>query len=154
MSTTLIRNGHLLTMDPTHGEIARAYALIDGTRISQIGVDLDTTAVDTVIDAADHLVAPGFVDARTGTCGKRSCGVGWRTRHWSTMPPSSEVYTALATNPRTSISPILTGYLDALGCRYDHPYRPLPQHELGRTQAAPLHDRLIRYLIKRTRIDG
>ncbi|KXF52293.1 hypothetical protein AXA44_10890 [Rhodococcus sp. SC4] len=63
MSTTLIRNGHLLTMDPTHGEIARAYALIDGTRISQIGVDLDTTAVDTVIDAADHLVAPGFVDA-------------------------------------------------------------------------------------------
>jgi 5-methylthioadenosine/S-adenosylhomocysteine deaminase len=64
MSMTLIKNGLVLPLDEAAGPFDRSYpadVLIDGTRISAIKPNLNVPDAD-VIDAADCLVMPGFVD--------------------------------------------------------------------------------------------
>lgn len=53
----LVRGGHVF--DPLSGTAGLADVLIEGERIVDIGAGLDG---DTAIDAAGHLVVPGFVD--------------------------------------------------------------------------------------------
>ncbi|HEX3252354.1 MAG TPA: 5'-deoxyadenosine deaminase [Pyrinomonadaceae bacterium] len=65
MSSTLIKNGTLVTMDPVN-TIVRADLLIRDERIAEIGA-LGVTA-DTIIDAGDCAVIPGFVQTHIHLC--------------------------------------------------------------------------------------
>ena len=66
MSTTLIKNGYLLTMDPSgtrfHGDV-----LVEGRQIQRIAPSIEAPA-DKIIDASDMLVLPGFVQAHVHLC--------------------------------------------------------------------------------------
>jgi 5-methylthioadenosine/S-adenosylhomocysteine deaminase len=74
---TLIRGGWSITEDEQLGEL-RADILISGDRIAAIAPSIDAT-VDEVIDAADFIVMPGFVDTHRHTwqSSMRLIGPGW-----------------------------------------------------------------------------
>jgi len=57
----LIQNGCVLTLDKKIGNFHKADVLIEGTKISAIGPNLSAADAE-VIDAADMIVMPGFVD--------------------------------------------------------------------------------------------
>ena len=61
MPKTLIRGAHVLTMDDALGTIAGGDVLIDGDRIAAVGTGLDAAGAD-VVDGAERIVLPGFVD--------------------------------------------------------------------------------------------
>lgn len=65
MSSILIKNGTLVTMNPAN-RIIRGDLLINHGRIVEIGV-FDQTA-DVVIDASDSAVIPGFVQTHIHLC--------------------------------------------------------------------------------------
>jgi cytosine/adenosine deaminase-related metal-dependent hydrolase len=56
----LVQGGEIITM--TSPGAVRADLLIEGSKIAQIGPDLDTSPDVTVIDAAGSAVMPGFID--------------------------------------------------------------------------------------------
>ena len=58
---TLIQNGCVLTLDKKVGNFHRADVLIEGTKISAVGPNLNAADAE-VIDASDMIVMPGFVD--------------------------------------------------------------------------------------------
>src|SRR5215468_9321571 len=58
---TLIKNGVVLTLDKKIGNFHRADVLIDGTKIAEVGPDLNVEGA-AVIDASEMIVMPGFVD--------------------------------------------------------------------------------------------
>ena len=60
----LVRNGHVLTMDPEVGDLPRADVLVRDGRIVAVGPDLDADDA-RVIDAEDAYVLPGFVDTHS-----------------------------------------------------------------------------------------
>nr|WP_296774121.1 amidohydrolase family protein [Rhodococcus sp. (in: high G+C Gram-positive bacteria)] len=63
---TIIRGGHLVTMDPELGTLPTADILIEDGMIVAVGSDLpDSDAV--VVDASDHIVAPGLIDTHRHT---------------------------------------------------------------------------------------
>jgi 5-methylthioadenosine/S-adenosylhomocysteine deaminase len=59
--TTLIKGGCVLTMDHSLGDFAKADVLIEGGKIKAVRPSIDAPAA-TVVDAADSIVLPGFVD--------------------------------------------------------------------------------------------
>ena len=69
MTTTLIKAGHLLTMDDALGDIAGGEVLIEDGAIKEVGRNLDAGATPEteVIAAADMIVMPGFVNAHMHT---------------------------------------------------------------------------------------
>lgn len=58
---TLIRGGSVLSMDAKAGNFARGDVLIEGAKILAVGATLDAGDA-AVIDAAGHVVMPGFID--------------------------------------------------------------------------------------------
>lgn len=63
---TLIKDGHVLSMDPGIGELERGAVLIEGDRI--VAVERELGEVDAeVIDAGGAVVLPGFVDTHRHT---------------------------------------------------------------------------------------
>ena len=58
---TLIRNGAVLSMDPDVGDFENADVLIEGSRIVEVGPNIDTGDA-AVIDATGMIVMPGFID--------------------------------------------------------------------------------------------
>jgi len=66
MSSILIKNGYLVTMDPTD---RRGYfdIYIEDKTIKEIAPEI-TKKADKVIDAQDRLVLPGFVQSHTHLC--------------------------------------------------------------------------------------
>ncbi|WP_213571418.1 amidohydrolase family protein [Rhodococcus sp. USK13] len=68
MSTqrTLVKDGHVLTMDPALGDFESADILIEDGVIVAVGPDLGVTDAE-VIDATGHLVLPGFIDTHRHT---------------------------------------------------------------------------------------
>lgn len=58
---TLIRDGHVLSMDAAVGNHARADVLIEGSKILAVAPQIDAGDA-AVIDAAGHVVMPGFID--------------------------------------------------------------------------------------------
>ena len=57
----VIRNGHVMSMDPTVGDIVRGDVLVDGKKIVAIGRNLHAGGADE-IDAEGRIVMPGFID--------------------------------------------------------------------------------------------
>ncbi len=72
MSSTLVRHiGELTTNDPTLGDESAmgrlrdaAFVVLDG-RVVWVGHDSEAPEADTVVDAGDAAVIPGFVDSHT-----------------------------------------------------------------------------------------
>lgn len=62
MSKTLIADGLVLTMDEQLGTLTRGDVLMEGSRITAIGVALPRDTDVAVVDATDRIVMPGFVD--------------------------------------------------------------------------------------------
>jgi cytosine/adenosine deaminase-related metal-dependent hydrolase len=61
---TSIKNGMVLTLDPENWLLSRADVLIEDGLIRAVGQDLsEFERVDRVVDAADQLVMPGWVNA-------------------------------------------------------------------------------------------
>ena len=65
--TTLIRGGHLLTLDPELGDLPAADVLIDDDKIAAVGRNLEASSRANVIDARGCIVMPGFVDTHRHT---------------------------------------------------------------------------------------
>jgi len=59
--TYLIKNGAVITVDPALGTLPRADVLVRNGVIEKVGPDLSDAGAE-VIDAADMIVMPGFVD--------------------------------------------------------------------------------------------
>ncbi|RPJ27981.1 MAG: hypothetical protein EHM33_06120 [Chloroflexi bacterium] len=57
----LIRNGCVLSLDKKVGNFHQADVLIEGTKISAVGPNLNAAEAE-IIDASDMIVMPGFVD--------------------------------------------------------------------------------------------
>jgi cytosine/adenosine deaminase-related metal-dependent hydrolase len=57
----LIKNGCVLTLEKSVGNFHQADVLIEGTKISAVGPNLSAADAE-VIDAADMIVMPGFID--------------------------------------------------------------------------------------------
>jgi cytosine/adenosine deaminase-related metal-dependent hydrolase len=66
MTRTLIRGGHVLTMDPTLGDLPTGDVLVEVGVIAAVAPSLEVTDAE-VIDAAGHLVLPGLVDTHRHT---------------------------------------------------------------------------------------
>jgi 5-methylthioadenosine/S-adenosylhomocysteine deaminase len=60
-SRILIRNGHVLSLDPAVGDHVRADVLISGRKIEAIGPDLDAGDAQ-IVEAEGMVVMPGFID--------------------------------------------------------------------------------------------
>jgi 5-methylthioadenosine/S-adenosylhomocysteine deaminase len=59
---TLLKGGCVLSLDPNVGNFAQADVLIEGTKIAAVGPNIDATDAE-VIDAANTIVMPGFIDS-------------------------------------------------------------------------------------------
>jgi 5-methylthioadenosine/S-adenosylhomocysteine deaminase len=57
----LIRNGRVLSLDPTVGDFERADVLVSGSKIGAVGPNLAAPDAE-VIDASRAIVMPGFID--------------------------------------------------------------------------------------------
>ena len=57
----VIRNGHVMSMDPKVGDIVRGDVLVEGNRIQAVGHNLSAGGADE-IDAEGRIVMPGFID--------------------------------------------------------------------------------------------
>ncbi len=62
---TLIRGGHILSVDPTIGDLPRGDVLIEDGRIAAVQPEISADA--EVIDAEGFIVIPGFVDTHRHT---------------------------------------------------------------------------------------
>jgi len=58
---TLLKGGCVLSLDPKIGNFYEADVLIEGTKIAQVGPNLEVADAE-VIDASNTIVMPGFVD--------------------------------------------------------------------------------------------
>jgi len=63
---TLIRGGHVVTMDPALGDLPGGDVLVEGARIAAVSPHIDTGDA-RLIDARGHVVMPGFVDTHRHT---------------------------------------------------------------------------------------
>lgn len=66
MTRTLIRGGHVLTMDPALGDLPTGDVLVEDGVIAAVAPSLPVTDAE-VIDATGHLVLPGLVDTHRHT---------------------------------------------------------------------------------------
>lgn len=62
LKRTLIKNGTVLSVDPSIGQIDGGDVLIEGSKILEVGRNLDAGDCE-VIDATGTIVMPGFVDS-------------------------------------------------------------------------------------------
>lgn len=62
----LLRNAHIVSMDPRVGVLPRGDILIADDTIAEVGVHLDREA-DEILDLSGYLVAPGLVDTHRHT---------------------------------------------------------------------------------------
>lgn len=58
---TLIRGGHVMSMDPAVGDLIGGDVLLEGSRILEVAQSIDAPDAE-VIDARGRIVMPGFID--------------------------------------------------------------------------------------------
>ncbi|MFG1607839.1 amidohydrolase family protein [Actinoplanes sp. NPDC049265] len=63
---TLLKGGHVLTMDPRLGELAGGDVLIEDGLITAVGAALDVTDAE-IVDVTGHVVLPGLIDTHRHT---------------------------------------------------------------------------------------
>lgn len=66
MRRFILKGGHIISLDPSIGELSRGDVLIEGTRVSKVGPTIDEPGTE-VVDATGMLVIPGFVDTHRHT---------------------------------------------------------------------------------------
>lgn len=66
MSSSVIRGGTVVSLDPAIGMVRGDVLVADG-RIAAVGAELDVPADAEVVDAAECIVIPGFVDTHRHT---------------------------------------------------------------------------------------
>ena len=59
---TLLKGGTIVSMDPAVGDLVEGDILIEGRKISAIGANLRVSGPVKVVDAANTILIPGFVD--------------------------------------------------------------------------------------------
>ncbi|MBP2030471.1 5-methylthioadenosine/S-adenosylhomocysteine deaminase [Methanohalophilus levihalophilus] len=64
MADILIKNGYVLTMDPSKGDLGNGEVAIDGNKIVYVGDSYEGSA-ENVIDAKGMVVMPGLVNTHT-----------------------------------------------------------------------------------------
>jgi cytosine/adenosine deaminase-related metal-dependent hydrolase len=65
-SRTLLRGGHILSIDRTIGELPEGDILIDGPTIVDVGPHIDVEDAE-IVDISGHIVAPGMIDTHRHT---------------------------------------------------------------------------------------
>src|SRR5690606_41410550 len=65
-SRMLLKGGHVITMDPELGDLARGDVLIEGSKIAAVGPDLEADDAE-IIDVTGDIVIPGFIDTHRHT---------------------------------------------------------------------------------------
>ncbi len=65
-TSTLIRDGYIISMDKKIGDIERGDVLIEGGTISAVGTNLHASNAE-IVDASSKLILPGLVDAHAHT---------------------------------------------------------------------------------------
>jgi len=63
---TLIRGGHVISMDPEIGDIPGGDVLIEGEEIAAVAPSIDASDCE-VVDASGAIVIPGFIDSHRHT---------------------------------------------------------------------------------------
>ncbi|MEW6637790.1 MAG: amidohydrolase, partial [Actinomycetota bacterium] len=63
---TLLRGGHIISMDPEIGDIPGGDLLIEGEEIAAVAPSVDASGCE-VVDASGAIVIPGFVDSHRHT---------------------------------------------------------------------------------------
>jgi 5-methylthioadenosine/S-adenosylhomocysteine deaminase len=79
----LIRNGHVVSVDPEIGDLPSGDVLIEGSTIAAVGPGLEAGGCE-VIDATDCIVIPGFVDTHRHTwqAPLRNIAADWSLFHY------------------------------------------------------------------------
>ncbi|MCZ4254207.1 amidohydrolase family protein [Sulfitobacter sp. G21635-S1] len=78
MARKLIRNAHIISIDPEVGVIPRGDILIEGSKIAAIGTDLSVSDAE-IIDGEGRIAIPGFIDTHRHTWQAllRASGADW-----------------------------------------------------------------------------
>ena len=78
MARTLIKNATLVSMDNAIGNPRDTDILIDGEKIAAVGKNLNADGA-TVVNGADFIVTPGYINAHIHTWEfpLRGIGAGW-----------------------------------------------------------------------------
>src|SRR5690349_9162982 len=66
MNRLLIKDGYILTMDDTLGELPKGSVLVEGKRIVAVAPTIEASDAE-IIDAQGMVVMPGFVDTHRHT---------------------------------------------------------------------------------------
>ena len=92
----LIRGGTIVSMDPAIGELARGDLLVEGERIAAIAPSIAAEDAE-IVDAADRIVVPGFVNAHQHTWQTALRGIA---ANWTLPEYFAWVHRGLATRFR------------------------------------------------------
>jgi 5-methylthioadenosine/S-adenosylhomocysteine deaminase len=84
-SRILLKGGHVISLDPTIGDVAGGDVLIEGSTIVKVGADIEADGAE-VIDASSYAVLPGMIDTHRHT---------WQTSFRSAVVPSNYFATVL-----------------------------------------------------------
>ncbi|MBM4763996.1 dihydroorotase [Bacillus sp. B15-48] len=129
----LIKNGRLLTKT---GEFREMDLFIENGKISELGVNLEQTA-DETIDASGKLVAPGFVDLHVHL--REPGGEKKETIATGTMAAARGGFTTVAAMPNTRPVPDSKEQLEKIQARINEtaavrvlPYASITVRELGK----------------------
>jgi cytosine/adenosine deaminase-related metal-dependent hydrolase len=114
MTTRLIKNATLVTMDDALGDFSEADVLIDGGVITAVGRDLPQAGAE-IIDGQGRIVIPGLINAHMHTWQTCLRGVA---ANWTLLEYFRQVHAGLATlfTPEDIYVSTLAGALNQLNC--------------------------------------
>jgi cytosine/adenosine deaminase-related metal-dependent hydrolase len=114
MGKTLLKGGCVLSLDRKVGNFRVADVLIEEDRIAEVGPDIRPRGAE-VIDAADTIVMPGFVDAHRHVWESLFRGSGDRAAVDGTRYISEDVYAATLIGLLGAVEAGVTSLVDWFG---------------------------------------